>query len=99
MSQAVDELEAFDRAHPGDRDVLRLLLDAYLEQRDYTALCGVCQRLIAQQPNDRELHLMLAAGYMGDARAVSALQAFRRFVAKWPDDPLAQGARESIAAA
>jgi tetratricopeptide (TPR) repeat protein len=24
------------------------------------------------------------------------LQAFRRFVAKWPDDPLAEGARESI---
>lgn len=97
ISEAVEELESFDRARPGDRDVLRLLLDAYLEQRDYTSGCRTCQRLIVQQPNDRALHLMLAAAYTGAARAVSALQTFRRFVAQWPEDPLAEGARQSIA--
>lgn len=97
VSGALEELHAFDRHHPGDPDVLRLLLDAHHEERDYAAYCRTCQRLLEQQPSDRQLHLMLAAGYMSDARGVSALNAFRRFVAKWPNDPLAEGARESMA--
>ncbi len=95
--EARNVLEEYEAANPGQREVLRLLLDVYHEQRDYGPFCGACRRLLEQEPENRPLHLMLAGGYLSDARIASALRAFRRFIELWPNDPLADGARESIA--
>jgi tetratricopeptide (TPR) repeat protein len=89
-------LEEYEAANPGQREVLRLLLDVYHEQRDYGPYCVACRRLLEQEPENRPLHLMLAGGYLSNQAIACALRAFRRFVELWPNDPLADGARESI---
>jgi tetratricopeptide (TPR) repeat protein len=94
--EARELLEEYEAANPGHRQVLRLLLGIYQEQRDYGPFCAVCRRLVEKEPEDPLLHLMLAGGYLSDARIASALRAFRRFVELRPNDPLADGARESI---
>jgi tetratricopeptide (TPR) repeat protein len=95
--QARQILEAYDEDRPGDFKVLRLLLDVYHEQHEYGLYCRVCQRLLKDFPANGPLYLMLASGFLADLRPASALNAFRTFVERWPDDPLADGARESIA--
>ncbi|HEY5311066.1 MAG TPA: tetratricopeptide repeat protein, partial [Pirellulales bacterium] len=94
--EAREVLEQYEWEHPGQREVLRLLLDVYHEQGDYVPYCRTCRRLLEKEPDNLNLHLMLAGGYWNDARLASALRAFRRFVELWPDDPLADGAREGI---
>jgi tetratricopeptide (TPR) repeat protein len=95
--EARELLEEYERTHPGQRDVLRLLLDVYHEQKDYGPYCQMCHRLLEREPDNRPLRLMLAASYWADARLASALKVFRGFNEAWPNDPLADGARESIA--
>ena len=73
--------------------VLRLLLDVYHELGDYQPYCRVCQELIDAEPDNFSLQLMLAGGYLGDARPASALLVFQRFIDQWPNDPLAEGVR------
>ncbi len=90
-------LEERDRECPDRPNVLRTLLDVYHHQRDYGRYCRTCRRLLDLEPDNRPLHLMLAGGYLAEACPTSALLAFRRYVMLWPDDPLAEGARESIA--
>ena len=96
-SEARRLLERYDAESPADESVLRRLLDVYYGLEDHRAYAACCRRLIALEPENRELHLQLAAALMNDSRSASALQAFRRFVELWPDDPLAVGARDSIA--
>jgi hypothetical protein len=94
--EAIAILTKFDEAHPGRPEVLRLLLDLYHETHDYGPYCRVCQRLLAKESGNRPLHLMLASGYLAAERPVLALQTFRRYIERWPDDPLIEGARETI---
>lgn len=95
--EARELLEEYDRAHPGQGEVLRLLIEVYLEQQDYGPFCKTCRRLAEKEPGLAVLQLMLAGGYCNYGRPASALRAFRSFVETWPDDPMIEGARESIA--
>lgn len=90
-------LEEYDSHHRGSIEVLRLLLEVYHRQGDYLPYCRVCRRLVELEPANPALHLMLAGGYLNAARPASALWGFRRFLELWPNDPLAEGARETIA--
>jgi len=96
MEEAREVLEEYDAAHPGQREVMRLLLDVYHEQGDYGPYCQVCRRLMEKEPDNHILQLMLAGGYLNHARPASALQGFRRFIELHPNDPLVEGARETM---
>ncbi len=94
--EARDTLEECDRLQPGRRDVLHLLLEVYEYQQEFRNCCRVCTALIASEPGNRPLHLLLASAYLGDMRPVAALLAARRYVERWPGDPDAGAARELI---
>ena len=96
-SEARQVLEEYECDCPGHPIVLRRLLDVYHAERDYGPYCRTCRRLLDAEPGDPFLHLMLADGYLNDARPASALRAFRRFLDHWPDDSFADGARETVA--
>jgi tetratricopeptide (TPR) repeat protein len=96
-AEAREELEACDEASPGHPEVMRLLLEVYHRLRDYGPYCRVGRRLLDKEPHNPELHLMLASGYLATGRAVSALLAFRCFLDRWPNSPLADGAHKSLA--
>jgi tetratricopeptide (TPR) repeat protein len=95
-SEARKTLEEYERANPGRREVLVALLDIYHEQRDHGPYCDTCRRLIKQEPDTPVLHLMLASGYLNDARPISALRTVEGFLRRWPDDPLAHDARKLL---
>ena len=89
-------LEECERLQPGRTEVLQLLLDVYQEQGDYASYCRTCPRLIAKDPHNRALHLNLATAYQSDRRLATSLAALRRYVARWPDDWMADSVREFI---
>ncbi|HEX5105900.1 MAG TPA: tetratricopeptide repeat protein, partial [Pirellulaceae bacterium] len=95
--EAREILEAYDRAHAPRSDVLKLLLDVCHEQEDMGGICSAAGRLLKIEPDNPPLHLMFASACMCEARPASALLGFRRYVERWPDDPLAAGVRDSIA--
>jgi tetratricopeptide (TPR) repeat protein len=94
--EARQALEQYERANPGHGEVSRVLLDVYREQGDFAAYCQACRRLVENEPDNPDLRLMLAGGYMNDTRLASALRAFHEFLERWPDDPRVGGARESL---
>jgi tetratricopeptide (TPR) repeat protein len=95
--EARNVLEEHDRELPRDPRVLRLLLDVYHEQGDFSAYARGCQRFLELTPSDRGLQLALAGAYLSDARMATALRKFRRFVERWPNDPMSGAARATIA--
>jgi len=96
LRKAADVLEDFDNRRPSQREVLHRLVDVYNDLHDYARYCRTAQRLIDLDPDIPPLQLMLASGYLSGDRHASALVAFRHFVERWPDDPMAEGARETI---
>ncbi|MGE5192578.1 MAG: tetratricopeptide repeat protein [Deltaproteobacteria bacterium] len=90
-------LEECDRATPRCGDVLHLLLEVYRAQEEFEPYCRTCERLLTLLPDNRELQFTLAGGYMCSGRPTRALAAFRRFLHRWPDDPLADRARQGVA--
>lgn len=96
LLQARSVLEEADQRRPDQSEVLRLLLDVLHEQQDYRTYCTVAGRLLRLEPGNRPLHLALAEAHLLCARVTTALSGFRRFVERWPDDPLVEGARLEI---
>lgn len=89
-------LEEYEREHPGQFEVLRLLLDVYHAQREHALYCVVCRRLVEQRPDDSHLQLMLAGANATCGNPVSATLGFRSFLERWPEDPLADGVRQTL---
>jgi tetratricopeptide (TPR) repeat protein len=95
--EAREILEEYEATSPGRRDVLQLLLEVYHQQHDFGPYRDICRRLVRMEPGNPMFRLMLAGGFAANAQLASALVAFRHFVDRWPNDPLADGARQSIA--
>jgi tetratricopeptide (TPR) repeat protein len=96
-TEARDVLQRSLRAGPRNPNVLHLLLVVYQKLQDHARFCRTAEQLRTLEPDDRETQLLLAGGYLAALHPACALLEFRRFVARWPDDPLADGARETIA--
>lgn len=94
--EARELLEQADRARPGQMLVMLQLLDVYHKQGELGMYCETAERVVEYNPNSPPAYLALASGCMAAMRPARALLAFRTYVERWPDDPLAVGARETI---
>lgn len=97
LPEARHILEEQARAQPSASDCWRLLLEVYHGQRDYTAYCSACQRLMELDPGDHELHLAMASACLGSMRPASAVIEYRRFLELCPGHLLADEARKNLA--
>jgi tetratricopeptide (TPR) repeat protein len=95
-SQAREILDALDERYPGRLDVLSLLLDVCFEQKDMSRYLSVCERLLAQNPDDPDMTLSLAGAYLSNAYLVLALQTFQDFLARWPSHQRASEAQKTV---
>jgi tetratricopeptide (TPR) repeat protein len=95
--EAQEILEDCEQTHSHTKDVLEMLMLVYVEQSDHRSFLRVCKRLAAMEPGSKELSLSLAGAYLSNGQAISALQAFRRFIGIWPVGELADDVREEIA--
>jgi tetratricopeptide (TPR) repeat protein len=93
---ARDLLEDQLQHHPHRLDSLYALLEVYQHFQQYSRYTRTCRRLIRLDPDEPELHLMLASGLLATGCPASSLKSFRRFVDRWPDHPLAESAREEL---
>ena len=94
--EAREILEEYDATRPGRPEVLELLQDVYLRLNDYRAFCRTCRRLLVLNPQDRQRHLELAESYELNRRPFSALNTFRRFLERWPNDEEIEEVRRRI---
>ncbi len=67
--------------------VLRMLLDAYHQQRDWYPYCKITTRLVQMQPDDVMVRTMHAGALLAAGRPVEALAAFEAVQSTWPKDP------------
>jgi tetratricopeptide (TPR) repeat protein len=95
--EAREFLEAFDRRYPSQEEVLRPLLNVYHHLLDYKRYQATCERLLQLNPNDPDVTLLLAGAFLKNVRPVLALRKFQRFLERWPEHPLAQEARQTVA--
>jgi len=97
--RAIDALEllrSLDQVYPNRAEVLLALADVYHELRDYGQYASVMERLVRLRPDDPKLNLALAGARILNLRPVLALQSFRRFLERWPNDEQADLARKTL---
>ena len=90
-------LEGCEKTHSHTKEVLELLMLVYAEQSDHGGYLRACKRLAEMEPGNKDLSVSLAGAYLNNGRAISALQAFRRFIGIWPFGKLADDVRDEIA--
>jgi tetratricopeptide (TPR) repeat protein len=95
--EARELLEEADESRPGQQQVMLLLMEVCHDTGDFPTYCSIGERLVRQAPENPNYQVALAGGYLAAGRGASALLAFRRYVQRWPDDPLSCGARDEIA--
>lgn len=94
--QARRLLEQRLAADPRDRKALGLLLDLLNSERDYHAYIPRCRQIIELEPLNPGRQLCLAGALLETACLGMALVEFRRFLAQWPNDPMAEYAAETV---
>ena len=97
VETARDKLEALNKQFPHHPDILTPLLDVLLDLKDMAAYQEIAEQLVELAPDDPDLRLNLAGSYATNLRPVSALHAFRQFVAAYPNHPRANEVRQSAA--
>ncbi len=96
-AEARDLLEDLADRFPGRPEALEALLDAYHELNDMQGYEAAAERLVRLKPDDPDLALALADTYLLNMRPARALQAYRHFLARWPDSTEATKVRETVA--
>ncbi|QRN95659.1 tetratricopeptide repeat protein [Archangium violaceum] len=81
---------------PDDPRVLEALVDLTYEVGDTQGYQCAVERLLPLRPDDPDLALALAAAALVNLYPVTAIQAFRRFLARWPSHPNAAEARQTL---
>lgn len=94
--ESLELLRSLDQVYPNRAEVLLALADAYYELHDYGPHSSVMERLVRLRPDDPRLNLALAGARLLNLRPVLALQTFRQFLERWPDDEQADVARQTI---
>ena len=96
LDEARKLLEREDRRRRGYPDLLKSLLEVYQQLGDFAEFACTARRLAKLTPNDRHAWLMLGDGYMRTVHPMLALDAFRHFLERWPDDPMADSLCDTI---
>lgn len=86
--------ELADR-YPESAEVLEALLNLSLDTGDMPRYQETAARLLELQPENADLALAEAGAAMENIFPLTALERFRRFLARWPEHPKAQEARKS----
>ena len=95
--EAIDLLESLNRRYPRQPFVLAMLVAAYQEVGELEPALPLARQLAALRPNDPPIQLMAATTYLGASYPFLAVEGFRRYVERWPDEDDANNARETIA--
>jgi len=93
---ALEHLIELDNKFPHQPDVLGLMANAYLEAGDQHGYLLSIYKLHALTPNKANIKAGLAGAYLANGHLALALQTFRQFIQRWPNDERAGDAREAI---
>jgi tetratricopeptide (TPR) repeat protein len=95
--EALEQLRELDGKFPHQPDVLGLMANAYLDTGDQHGYLLSIYKLHGVTPNKAEIKAGLAGAYLFNGHLALALQTFRQFVQRWPNDERAGDARKTIA--
>jgi tetratricopeptide (TPR) repeat protein len=95
--EALEHLAALDRRYPNRPEVLAELVNVCYDLKDLRSYQMYCERLAKVEPHDPDVLRGLAGAYMTNMYPALALVTFRRFLARFPDDPHAAEVREIMA--
>jgi tetratricopeptide (TPR) repeat protein len=96
-SEALDMLESLDRRYPKRDEILRTLVNLYLDLNDMKGYLSAMRDLSEIAPHDADVQLGLAGAYMTNVFPAHAAQQFKHFLRKFPDDERANDARDTLA--
>lgn len=97
LEDARELVERFSRANPTNLNAAKMLLAICQELEDFPAIIKYCQHILKRDPHDASLQALLAGAYLNNGQPMSAVRAFQNFVARSPEDPLADDARKMLA--
>lgn len=95
--EALEHLAALDRRYPNRPEVLAELVNVCYDLKDLRGYQMYCERLAKVEPHDPDILRGLAGAYMTNMYPALALATFRRFLARFPDDPHAAEVRQIMA--
>ncbi|NES70933.1 MAG: tetratricopeptide repeat protein, partial [Okeania sp. SIO2D1] len=95
--KAKSKLEELEERFPNHREVLREKVNFYYEIGDTRNYQHAAERLLSVEPNDKLAMLGLAGAYMANKHPFLALQAFKQFLERYPQDQQAEKVRETVA--
>ena len=96
LMEARRELIALCQRYPNRPEPLSWLVHVCQALEDHGELQHACERLLRLEPRDRDVTLLLAGSSLASGRAATARRVFQRFLAQWPDDPVAEKVREEL---
>jgi tetratricopeptide (TPR) repeat protein len=96
--EAFDAAEKAVKTYPNERRFWEIIAVAGSHLGEIAALQKAFGRLIAFDGNDDEAWFGLAQAYGLDQRIALMVRTFRQFLERFPDDPKARHARETVAA-
>ena len=94
--EALELLHELDKKFPRQPDILGLLANAYLDIQDQQGYLRSIYQLHTLTPNKADVKLGLAGGYLSNGYLALALQTFRQFFSRWPNDERAAEVRKTI---
>jgi tetratricopeptide (TPR) repeat protein len=97
FSEARDLLSVLAQRMPRSIPVWHMLAEACYEMQDIPGYAFACERLLALQPDDAELLLVVASARLLTQHSALAVRALRRFLALYPSHERAGETREMLA--
>lgn len=94
--KAREMLESLNRRYPNRPEVLTHLVNVSIELQDMETYQKSCERLAEITPDDADVLIGLAGGYLANGRPALALRTFRRFLDRWPDHEKAVEIRKTV---
>lgn len=95
-AEAYDLLLNLNRNYPRRPEVLSELVNVCYELGDARGYQYACEQLVEVEPSNADAALGLAGSYLEQLHPILALDAFRRFIKRWPDHERAADVRETI---
>ena len=84
--QALELLQELDQKFPRQPDLLGLMVNACLDVGDQHGYLLAIYKLHELTPNKAEVKLGLAGAYLANGCLALALQTFRQYLKRWPND-------------
>jgi tetratricopeptide (TPR) repeat protein len=96
LEQAQRELIPLCQRYPNRPEPLSWLVRVSQRLNDHDELQHACERLLRLTPGERDVTLLWAGSSLASARPATARRAILRFLAQWPDDPVAEKMHEQL---